>query len=100
MHDLCLCRQWYFHCRVLLHTALANTMWSNALGKIHFWGWHNCCSSSRHTIDGFTTAKEYAELEWPIDIAITIIWVIFGISMFGTIFTRRERHLYVAIWFI
>jgi cytochrome c oxidase cbb3-type subunit I/II len=48
---------------------------------------------------GFTTGKEYAELEWPIDILITLIWVVFGINMFGTILLRRERHLYVAIWF-
>ncbi|WP_332021684.1 cytochrome-c oxidase, cbb3-type subunit II, partial [Kaistella sp.] len=45
------------------------------------------------------TSKEYAEHEWPIDILITIIWVIFGINMFGTIARRRVRHLYVAIWF-
>ena len=44
-------------------------------------------------------SKEYAELEWPIDIMIAIVWVIFGINMFGTILKRRERHLYVAIWF-
>ena len=48
---------------------------------------------------GLTTSKEYAELEWPIDIAITIIWVVFGINMIGTILKRRERHMYVAIWF-
>jgi hypothetical protein len=48
---------------------------------------------------GITTSKEYAELEWPIDIAITLIWVLFGINMFGTILKRREKHLYVAIWF-
>ena len=48
---------------------------------------------------GFTTGKEYAELEWPIDIAIALVWVVFGINMIGTILTRRERHLYVAIWF-
>jgi cytochrome c oxidase cbb3-type subunit I/II len=48
---------------------------------------------------GYTTGKEYAELEWPIDIAITLIWVVFGINLFGTIIKRRERHLYVAIWF-
>jgi cytochrome c oxidase cbb3-type subunit I/II len=48
---------------------------------------------------GITTSKEYAELEWPIDIAITLIWVVFGINMFGTILKRRVEHLYVAIWF-
>jgi cytochrome c oxidase cbb3-type subunit I/II len=46
-----------------------------------------------------STAKEYAELEWPIDIAITLIWVVFGFNMFATIIKRRERHLYVAVWF-
>jgi len=46
---------------------------------------------------GYTTSKEYAELEWPLDIAITVIWVVFGINMFMTILRRRERHLYVAI---
>jgi cytochrome c oxidase cbb3-type subunit I/II len=48
---------------------------------------------------GYTTGKEYAELEWPIDIAITLVWVVFGVNMFGTILQRREKHLYVAIWF-
>jgi len=48
---------------------------------------------------GFTTSKEYAELEWPIDIAITLVWVAFGINMIGTIIKRRESHMYVAIWF-
>ena len=48
---------------------------------------------------GFTQAKEYAELEWPIDIAIAVVWVIFAVNFFGTIAKRRERHLYVAIWF-
>jgi cytochrome c oxidase cbb3-type subunit I/II len=46
-----------------------------------------------------TTGKEYAELEWPIDILIALIWVVFGINMFGTILKRREKHLYVGIWF-
>ncbi|MEL6926086.1 MAG: cbb3-type cytochrome c oxidase subunit I, partial [Bacteroidota bacterium] len=48
---------------------------------------------------GITSASEYAELEWPIDIAIALVWVVFGINMFGTILKRRENHLYVAIWF-
>ncbi|MGL1530657.1 cbb3-type cytochrome c oxidase subunit I, partial [Vibrio parahaemolyticus] len=49
---------------------------------------------------GLTEGKEYAELIWPIDIAVALIWVLFGINMFGTILTRRERHLYVAVWFL
>jgi cytochrome c oxidase cbb3-type subunit I/II len=75
-------------------------MFSNALSKIHFWGWQLIIVSAVITLPlGFTSSHEYAELEWPIDIAITLIWVVFGVNMFGTIFKRRERHLYVAIWF-
>lgn len=79
---------------------LKTSMWSNALGRLHFWGWQLIIAAAAVTLlAGFTTAKEYAELEWPLDLAITVIWVVFGINMFGTILTRRERHLYVAIWF-
>ncbi len=75
-------------------------MFSDKLSKIHFWGWQSIIVLAALTLlTGHTTGKEYAELEWPIDILITVIWVIFGINMFGTIIKRRERHLYVAIWF-
>jgi cytochrome c oxidase cbb3-type subunit I/II len=75
-------------------------MFSDVLSKIHFWGWQIIIVSAVLTLPlGLTTGKEYAELEWPIDIAITLIWVVFGWNMFGTIIKRRERHLYVAIWF-
>ncbi|MFY7972080.1 MAG: cytochrome-c oxidase, cbb3-type subunit I [Flavobacteriales bacterium] len=75
-------------------------MWSDKLSNIHFWGWQLIIVLAALTLAfGFTTGKEYAELEWPIDILITLVWVVFGINMFGTILTRRERHLYVAIWF-
>lgn len=75
-------------------------MFSDALSKIHFWGWQLIIVAAAVTLlAGFTTGKEYAELEWPVDIAITLIWVVFGINMFGTILKRRESHLYVAIWF-
>lgn len=75
-------------------------MFSDLLSRIHFWGWQLIILSAAITLPlGITTGKEYAELEWPIDIAITLIWVVFGINMFGTILKRRERHLYVAIWF-
>lgn len=75
-------------------------MFSDRLSWIHFWGWQLIIVSAAITLlMGFTTGKEYAELEWPIDIAITLVWVIFGINMFGTIIKRRESHLYVAIWF-
>lgn len=75
-------------------------MWSKALGLIHFWGWQLIIVAAALTlVMGVTTSKEYAELEWPIDIAITLIWVVFAINFFMTIAKRRERHLYVAIWF-
>ncbi len=75
-------------------------MFSDKLSWIHFWGWQLIILAAAITLPlGLTTSKEYAELEWPIDIAITIIWVVFGWNMIGTIIKRRERHLYVAIWF-
>jgi cytochrome c oxidase cbb3-type subunit I/II len=75
-------------------------MFSDVLSKIHFWGWQLIIVLAALTLFfGYTTGKEYAELEWPIDILITLIWVVFGINMFGTIIKRRESHLYVAIWF-
>ena len=75
-------------------------MFSDLLGKLHFWGWQLIIVLAAVTlISGITTSKEYAELEWPIDILIAVVWVIFAVNMFGTIIKRRERHLYVAIWF-
>ncbi len=75
-------------------------MFNDVLSKIHFWGWQLIIVAAAITLPlGYTTSKEYAELEWPIDIAIALIWVVFGINMIGTIIKRRERHIYVAIWF-
>jgi cytochrome c oxidase cbb3-type subunit I/II len=75
-------------------------MFSDVLSKIHFWGWQLIIVSAALTLPmGITTGKEYAELEWPIDIAIAAIWVVFAVNFFGTLVKRRERHIYVAIWF-
>jgi cytochrome c oxidase cbb3-type subunit I/II len=83
-----------------LQRLLKARMFSDLLSSIHFWGWQLIIVSAAVTLPlGITTSHEYAELEWPIDIAITLIWVVFGINMFGTIIKRRERHMYVAIWF-
>ena len=83
-----------------LQRLLKARMFSDVLSKIHFWGWQLIIVAAAITLPlGYSTAKEYAELEWPIDIAITIVWVIFGFNMFATIIKRRERHLYVAVWF-
>ncbi|MBK7232486.1 MAG: cytochrome-c oxidase, cbb3-type subunit I [Saprospiraceae bacterium] len=83
-----------------LQRLLKARMWSDTLSKIHFWGWQLIIVLAAVTLSiGLTQGKEYAELIWPIDILVAIIWVLFGINMFGTIFKRREKHLYVAIWF-
>jgi len=87
---------YYYSLQRLLKTRMA----SDLLSKIHFWGWQLIIVAAAITIPlGMSTGKEYAELEWPIDIAITLIWVVFGLNMFMTILKRRERHLYVAVWF-
>jgi len=75
-------------------------MFSDKLSNFHFWGWQAIIVSAALTLPfGITQSKEYAELEWPIDIAIAVVWVAFAINFFGTIAKRRERHLYVALWF-
>jgi cytochrome c oxidase cbb3-type subunit I/II len=83
-----------------LQRLLKARMFSDALSNINFWGWQLIIVAAALTLPlGYTTSKEYAELEWPIDIAIALIWVVFGWNMIGTILRRRQRHLYVAIWF-
>ena len=75
-------------------------MYSDRLSAIHFWGWQLIIVTAALTLPlGFTTSKEYAELEWPIDLLITGVWVTFGWNMIGTVLRRRERHMYVSIWF-
>jgi cytochrome c oxidase cbb3-type subunit I/II len=83
-----------------LQRLLKTPMYSKFLSEFHFWGWQTIILAAAITLPlGFTSSKEYAELEWPIDLAIAVVWVAFGINMFGTILKRRENHLYVAIWF-
>ncbi|MEO6177776.1 MAG: cytochrome-c oxidase, cbb3-type subunit I [Flavobacterium circumlabens] len=83
-----------------LQRLLKARMFSDLLSNLHFWGWQLIIVAAAITLPlGYTSSKEYAELEWPIDIAIALIWVVMGINMIGTILRRRERHLYVAIWF-
>ncbi|MFM7399700.1 MAG: cytochrome-c oxidase, cbb3-type subunit I, partial [Bacteroidota bacterium] len=83
-----------------LQRLLKARMWSDTLSWIHFWGWQVVILLAAITLPlGLTTSGEYSELIWPLDILITLVWVVFGVNMFGTILTRRENHLYVAIWF-
>ncbi|MCB0414383.1 MAG: cytochrome-c oxidase, cbb3-type subunit I [Bdellovibrionales bacterium] len=75
-------------------------MFSDALSKLHFWGWQAIIVAAAITLPlGFSQSKEYAELEWPLDIAIALIWVVFAINFFGTLAKRKEKHIYVALWF-
>jgi len=86
----------YYSTQRLLKTRMA----SDLLSKIHFWGWQLIIVAAAVTLPlGITTSKEYAELEWPIDIAIAVIWVVFAINFFWTLARRNEKHLYVALWF-
>ncbi|RUA32178.1 MAG: cytochrome C oxidase Cbb3, partial [Bacteroidetes bacterium] len=79
---------------------LKTRMFSDLLGRIHFWGWQLIIVAAAITLPlGYTQGKEYAELSWPIDIAVALVWVVFGINMLGTIARRRVQHIYVAIWF-
>ena len=76
-------------------------MWGDWLSHLHFWGWQAIIVAAAITLPlGITQSKEYAELEWPIDIAIALVWVgFFGVNFFMTLIKRRERHMYVALWF-
>ena len=75
-------------------------MFSDVMSKVHFWGWQSIIVAAAITLPlGITTSKEYAELEWPIDIAIAVVWVVFAVNFFGTLWRRREKHMYVALWF-
>ena len=83
-----------------LQRVMKARMFSDFLSQFHFWGWQLIIVAAAVSLPlGITTSKEYAELEWPIDLAIAVVWLIFGANMFGTIIKRREEHIYVAAWF-
>jgi cytochrome c oxidase cbb3-type subunit 1 len=73
---------------------------SDRLAAFVFWGWQAVIVAAAITLPlGMSQGKEYAELEWPIDILITLVWVAYGVLFFGTIARRRVKHIYVANWF-
>ena len=75
-------------------------MFNDVLSRIHFWGWQSIIVLAAITLPmGMTESKEYAELIWPIDLLIAVIWVLWAINFFGTVTIRKVQHLYVAIWF-
>jgi cytochrome c oxidase cbb3-type subunit I/II len=86
----------YYSTQRLVKARLA----SDFLSQLHFWGWQLIIVAAAITLPlGFSRGKEYAELIWPIDIAVTLIWVVFAVNFFWTLAKRREPSLYVAIWF-
>ena len=86
----------YYSSQRLLKTRLA----CEFLSQVHFWGWQLIILLAAITLPlGLTRGKEYAELIWPINILVAVIWIVFGIVFFTTLARRRERSLYVAIWF-
>ncbi len=86
----------YYSMQRLMKTRLFN----DTLSNLHFWGWQLIIVSAAVSLPlGLTEGKEYAELIWPIDIAIALVWVVFAINFFGTVAIRKVAHLYVSIWF-
>jgi len=86
----------YFVVQRTCHT----TLFAPALASFTFWGWQLTIVLAAITLPlGYTSGKEYAELEWPIDILITLVWVSYAIVFFGTIVKRKVSHIYVANWF-
>ena len=86
----------YYSGQRLLKTRLL----SDTLSKIHFWGWQLIIVGAAVTFSlGITVSKEYAELEWPLDLAVAVVWIVYAVNFLGMLKTRREKHLYVAIWF-
>ncbi len=83
-----------------LQRLLKTRMWSDKLTAVHFWGWQAIIAAAAVSLPlGLTRGKEYAELEWPIGLAITLVWVLMAVNVFATVSVRRVKHLYVAIWF-
>ena len=91
---------WYYVGQRVLKVSMAESKFLMALGKFHFWAYLAVVASVVVSIlAGVTTSKEYAEFEWPIDIAVVVVWVTFGMSIFGLIGIRREKSLYISIWY-
>lgn len=79
---------------------LRTPIWSPLLSRLHFWGWQAIIVGAAITLPmGFTTSKEYAELEWPFDIAIAVVWVAALVNIVMTTINRRVEHIYAAVWF-
>jgi cytochrome c oxidase cbb3-type subunit 1 len=91
---------WYYIGPRVLKVSLAEHPFLNAIGKLHFWLYFLTILGAVVTLTlGITTSKEYAELEWPLDLAVVVWWVLWGVSVFGLISVRREKTLYISVWY-
>ena len=91
---------WYYIGPRVLKVSLAEHPFLNAIGKLHFWLYFLTILGAVVTFTlGITTSKEYAELEWPLDVAVVLWWVLWGVSVFGLISVRREKALYISVWY-
>ena len=92
---------WYYFGQRILKVSMAESPFMMFIGKLHFWVYIlGVAAVVVSLLLGITTSKEYAEFEWPIDIAIVVVWVIFGINLFGMIGIRREKYLYISMWYM
>ncbi len=91
---------WYYVGQRVLKVSMAESRFLMFVGKLHFWLYMAASVVIIFSLlFGITTSKEYAEFEWPIDLGITVIWVLWGLSIFGLIGIRREKTLYISIWY-
>jgi cytochrome c oxidase cbb3-type subunit 1 len=91
---------WYYVGQRVLKVSMAESKFLMVVGKLQFWLYVILVASVVVSLFmGITTSKEYAEFEWPIDILVVIVWVLWGVSIFGLIGIRREKSLYISVWY-
>ena len=91
---------WYYVGQRVLKVSMAESRLLMTLGKLHFWLYVIVVAAAVYSLfAGVTTSKEYAEFEWPIDVGVVVVWVLFGMGMFGLIGIRREKSLYISVWY-
>ena len=91
---------WYYIGQRVLKVSMAESCFLMFIGKLHFWLYMLLMVVAVITLFmGVSTSKEYAELEWPLDILVVLVWVLWGVSIFGLIGIRREKTLYISVWY-
>jgi cytochrome c oxidase cbb3-type subunit 1 len=91
---------WYYVGQRVLKVSMAESKFLMVVGKLHFWIYFVAILAAVVTLfAGISTSKEYAELEWPLDLVVVVFWVLWGMSIFGLIGIRREKTLYISMWY-